>query len=499
MRLDLPGVRRSHRAGGGQVDRRHFVSLAATGFLGLCGCRLGARESPRHSKPRRTENPQRVLVVGAGISGLAAARRLAAAGHDVLVLEARDRIGGRIATSSRWADAPVDLGASWIHGIKNNPIARIADDIGAQTVATDGDAARIYGVDGQPLNAMELFRLFRLQGKMAQAVDNGQDAEVDRSLYQTITAGIGFDQLPRRDQRFASLHMTEIEQGYAGSLHDLSTYWFDDGEEFGGDEVVFPQGYRVITDYLAMNLAIELGQTVTEIAASSSGVTVTTQKAIFSGDRAVVTLPLGVLKAGSVKFSPELPQAMQQAVDRLQMGVLNKAYLRFPRVFWPDKLDWVVQISEAHGQWNNWLNIHRAVQQPILMGFNAADFGREIESWSDQQIVAAGMERLRSIFGNSIPDPVDFQITRWASSPYSWGSYSFLTTGSHPSMRDALAGSLEDRIFFAGEAASRQYASTVHGAYLSGIAAAEKVDPTGLVFGDSFESADTSAWSSTVA
>lgn len=187
---------------------------------------------------------------------------------------------------------------------------------------------------------------------------------------------------------------------------------------------------------------------------------------------------------------------MQQAIDTLRMGVLNKTYLRFPTTFWPNGT-WLSQTPQRHGQWANWLNVEPVAGQPVLMGFNAADFGAEIESWTDQDIVSHGMDRLRSIFGTGIPDPTDFQITRWGSDPYSRGSYSFLPVGAHPSMRDALAGHLEDRIFFAGEATNRQYYPTVHGAYLSGLEAAAKVDAASNgpgIFADGFDSGDTRRW-----
>ncbi len=128
------------------------------------------------------------------------------------------------------------------------------------------------------------------------------------------------------------------------------------------------------------------------------------------------------------------------------------------------------------------------------MAFNAAAFGTAIEAWTDAEIVDAGMARLRTIFGNGIPNPSDFQITRWSSNPFTRGSYSFMTVGSDPSMRDALAGNINGKVFFAGEATSREYASTVHGAYLSGLRAAGEIMGDGL-FGDGFESGDTAAWS----
>ncbi|MCG8456434.1 MAG: FAD-dependent oxidoreductase, partial [Holophagales bacterium] len=377
--------------------------------------------------------------------------------------------------------------------IEAEEVARIAEEIGADTVPTYDDAYELYGAGGASLGMIEGFRLWRLESRIAAVIRAGQDAAADRSLYDTVATGIGFDELSQRDQRLASFVLNGIEQSTAGSARQLSTYWVDDGEDFGGDEVVFPAGYRVITDHLATGLTVRLGHSVTRVAASSGGAEVTTQQGIFTGDRAVVTLPLGVLKAGAVEFSPGLPPSMKEAIDGLRMGVLNKTCLRFPSVFWPAGRDWLMQIPQEYGQWTTWLNASRALEKPILTAFHGGDFGREIESWSDREIVSAAMERLRSMFGSGIPDPVDFQITRWGSDPYTWGSYSYLPVGSHPDLRDALAANMEDRVFFAGEAASRRYYATVHAAYLSGIAAADKVMAAGRTVADSLEPGTTSA------
>ena len=110
-----------------------------------------------------------------------------------------------------------------------------------------------------------------------------------------------------------------------------------------------------------------------------------------------------------------------------------------------------------------------------MLGFNAADRGREIEAWSDGQIVESAMKTLKTVFGANIPQPIDYQITRWASDPFAKGSYSYNAIGSTPKMRYALANPLNGQLFFAGEATNRDYFGTAHGAYLSGLRAARDV------------------------
>jgi len=189
----------------------------------------------------------------------------------------------------------------------------------------------------------------------------------------------------------------------------------------------------------------------------------------------LVTLPLGVLKAGSVEFVPALPKSTSEAIAKLEMGVLNKCYLRFTHVFWPKDVDWLESIPDKHGEWTEWVSFGRVAGKPILLGFNAGARGREIESWSDTKIVADAMKTLRRIFGVGIPEPVDFQITRWGSDPYACGSYSFNPVGARPKMRRQLATPLADTLYFAGEATEHNYFGTAHGAYLSGVRAAEEI------------------------
>ncbi|WP_309710318.1 FAD-dependent oxidoreductase, partial [Armatimonas sp.] len=115
------------------------------------------------------------------------------------------------------------------------------------------------------------------------------------------------------------------------------------------------------------------------------------------------------------------------------------------------------------------------LKQPVLLGFNAATQGKAMESWTDSQIVASAMATLQTIYGKGIPEPADYQITRWASDPFAYGSYSFQVVGSRPGLRKELARPLSNKLFFAGEATEQDHFSTAHGAYLSGLRAAKEM------------------------
>ena len=164
-----------------------------------------------------------------------------------------------------------------------------------------------------------------------------------------------------------------------------------------------------------------------------------------------------------------------QRYRRLGDGVLNKCYLRCATAFWPTAYDWLEYIPAQRGARTAWVSFVRAADLPVLLGFNAADQGHEIESWTDDEIVASALRTLRIMFGRSVPPPEDCQIARWAADPFARGSYSFNALGSTPEMREHLAESLNGRVFFAGEATERDHFSTAHGAYLSGLRAAEEV------------------------
>lgn len=396
-----------------------------------------------------------------------------------MLLEARDRIGGRIWTSTHWTDAPLDLGASWIHGTRGNPLAALADRIGAKRVSTSHDRSLVHDTDGGHLSGQREVELEGLRADLFRALERAQTVEPDRSVQQVADALLDADASDDTRRLQAFLLSGAIEQEYAGAAHELSAHEYDNSDAFGGDDAVFVDGYRTLVAHLARDLHVATERVVREIDWESSPVRISVRgehgDENYLAKRALITLPLGVLKAGHVRFTPELPDDKRAAIADLGMGVLNKCYLRFAEAFWPADVDWIEYIPERPGEWTEWVSFMRTLKVPILLGFNAADRGREIETWSDERIAEDAMRTLRTMYGPSIPTPVDVQITRWASDPYALGSYSFHPVGTTPAMRRALARPLDKLLYFAGEATEQRYFSTAHGAYLSGLRAAKEI------------------------
>lgn len=201
-----------------------------------------------------------------------------------------------------------------------------------------------------------------------------------------------------------------------------------------------------------------------------------TDGARIAADHVICTVPLGVLQSGKIRFTEALEPARQAAINGLRMGLLNKCWLRFDRVAWPDDVDWIGWMGPNPGYWGEWVSLARGLGAPVLLGFNAADAAAEVETLSDRDTIAAAHDALRAMFGARFPAPIAAQVTRWGQDPFSLGSYSFNAVGTSPATRQALAGAeWEGQLWFAGEATSRGYFGTAHGAVLSGQSVAQEI------------------------
>lgn len=436
----------------GRISRRAVTAGLTAG--------LGAAALPRGLAAR---NPRQIVVIGAGLAGLGAAQVLQAAGHRVRVIEARGRIGGRIWTQREWPDLPVDMGASWIHGARGNPLTDLARGAGARLLATSYDAALLLGPDGAPIDPDLRPAARILNAALAQA----EDRDSDQSIADALAAYDGWRTAPPAQRRLVQyLVNSTLEQEFSGSAQRLSAWYGQEAQEFDGEDLLFPQGFDQITTDLARGLDVQLSRPVSAIAPGRVDLADGTQ---LAADAVLCTLPLGVLQGGQVRLAQPLAPARRRAIDRLGMGVLNKCWLRFDRVAWPDDVDWIGWLGDAQGAWGEWVSLARVMGAPVLLGFHAGDSAVALSARSDAETVAAAHAALRAMFGSAFPAPRAAQITRWDRDPFARGSYSFHAVGSSPADRRALAGAdWGGQLWFAGEAAQPAYYGTAHGALMSG-------------------------------
>lgn len=448
------------------------------------------------------------IIVGAGVAGLSAARLLAAAGQRVAVLEARNRLGGRTWTD-RTADRATDLGASWIHGITDSSVYAAAQAFGMRMVEftvgsfqPDGRPIGYFDPAGQPL------------GTAAAAAFAADIHEVDAVLARTIadsapgsTYGDAVEQAlaslswpAARAERAREFLRHRGEEQYGVWIDDLDAHGLDD-DAVEGDEVVFPDGYDRLAAHLAVGLDVRLEHRVTAVrwsrtagdATESSGrVRVTTDRGEWCAERAIVTVPVGVLKSGDITFEPALPGPVAGALSRLQMNAFEKIVLRFPERFWTEDVYAIRRQGEAARWWHSWYDLTRLHGEPTLLTFAAGPCAEAIRDWEDAQVVASVMAALREIYGAGVPDPALAQVTHWQLDPFARGSYAYMMPGSATRDHDLLATPLGDgALQLAGEATWTEDPATVTAALSSGHRAAERILGRGIPIAELWNTGQT--------
>jgi monoamine oxidase len=331
-----------------------------------------------------SEPNERVIVVGAGIAGAAAARRLKLTGHDVQVIEARDRIGGRIQTveSEDWP-VPLQLGAAWVPADEENFLVLRLERLGISTEVASGSEART--ADGETTD------LAAGDDAVQQAVKTAAEGASDISLAGALaqTEATESDEWPVIDAYLA----TQIESVLGGRAADLSSW-------YALDELPEDLGRMVLGDYQSMvadaldGIDVSMDTPVTGISYEEGGVSLrlSTGESV-SADRVVLTVPLGVLKDAGITFDPPLPFERRAAIAEVGVGVQDTVWLLFEEPFWStDAVIWTVVGEDVAVP--TWVNLQPLTGSPILVGRVSGEAAEALAALDDDAALAAALQSL---------------------------------------------------------------------------------------------------------
>lgn len=390
-----------------RVAHSHLVASAYRFLLNHGYINFGVAPAIKGRLPAERKKAK-VVIVGAGLAGLGAARHLMASGHEVVVLEGRQRPGGRVYTKRMEVDnvhASADLGGSVVTGMHGNPLGVLARQMNWPLHKIE-DLCPIYQPNGQPavddVDKKVEAQFNRLLDTCSKWREENQSKSVLISLGNIMeflrnTCAMGT--VPAERQLF-DWHFANLEYANAQLLTSLSlSDWDqDDPFEMGGDHCFLPGGNVQFVDVLCENVPILYGKTVKKIRYGDGGVQVETGDETFEGEMALCTVPLGVLKRNMVRFEPPLPKYKVDAIQRLGFGLLNKVVMLFPRVFWDSSLDTFGHLEEdphKRGEYFMFYNYAAVAGGPLLVALVAGEAAIAFETTPPIEAVTRVMTILR--------------------------------------------------------------------------------------------------------
>jgi len=421
----------------------------------------------------------KVLVIGAGISGLAAAKNLNDSGYDVTILEAKDRIGGRLYTD-RSLGVPLEVGANWIHdnNPETNPIMKIKKELGlkAHKCSVAGPAVSFEVLDkegnkieisGKDLEKIE-FRIgiFAYLAKYLRPSTN-------ISEIFTFVKKLGLLSFIEEEALFVLIQKIALEQ--AEDPEKVSIEALFEQEGFGDDEAVIG-GYDQIAYYFEKELhnKIILNSPIDHINYEQDTIKVISGSEKYEANAVIVTASLGALKKEVIKFTPELPIEKKQSIKKLGWGTLNKVMLKFVHKFWSDK-DFIV-ITNKESNFHAWINEEPVCKEPVIVATISGKNAKKLENKPDEEVVQIALNELKAVYGNKVSELNSYYITKWSLDPYIYGSYSTNKAGENSQLlRKQLSTPVNSKLFFAGEATSVKVAGYLQMALQSGVREAENI------------------------
>lgn len=420
-----------------------------------------------------------VIVIGAGISGLIAAKKLASEGFNVIILEGRDRVGGRVLEVKTSGPAPVNLGATCIWGYNSiNPLFDECTHANVSSTLYDAKSVSIFDESGKKLSDDVVRKANSAQDKLDTLREQLQsDLPLDSLL---IEAGQQFSLVERLElERRVSSSMTKLSRG--APLSEQSSVSYGDELFLSGPDALVLEGLSNMIANLADGLDIRLSQQVFEIYYSDEKATVFTNHGnyTYTAQYVVCTAPLGVLQADpifqGIAFYPPLPEEIMTAMSLLGVGHIAKIVLSFDFASWDPSIGKLSLINtEERCAWLEFLDVSASAGHPTLIGFASGDCAVQLEAMDPQKSLDLAISALRTVYP-TMPLPVSYKVTNWSRDDFSLGSHSYYKVDGTPSDRATMTEPVGGSLLFAGEATHPEHPSTLHGAYLSGLQQALKV------------------------
>ncbi len=398
-----------------------------------------------------------VIVIGAGAAGLAAAQRVATARLSVRVLEARDRLGGRAWTWRDAAGLPIELGCGWLHSADENEWCIVAATLGF-ALDRNRPAWRTQWNDiGFPAADQDDYRA--AAAGFYDRLDAAGEAEIDQPGDRFLQPGCRWNALINATSTY--INGVELDQVSARDFwryRDTGVNW----------RVV--EGYGTLVAATGAGLDVALDCPAQVIDHGGRLIRIETPRGAARARAVIVTVPTNVLAAGRPRFVPELP-AKIVAAEALPLGLADKVYLRVDGAAAFPTDSHLYGAVDRVGTGSYYL---RPLGRPLVEGYFGGALARDLEQEREGAFAAFAIDQLASLLGNDIRKRLHpVAASAWARDPHALGSYSHAKPG-HADARDLLAVPVDQRLFFAGEACSSEDFSTAHGAYRTGVRAAEQ-------------------------
>ena len=448
------------------LSRREAIALAAAaaGVIAT-GCADSAPAAAR----------RKVIVVGAGLAGLGAAATLRTSGFDVTVLEARDRIGGRVHSVQQFGTT-VDLGAAWIHDSRGNPLTAVAKAAGLKTVATDYDNVVLRRAGQHAVSGATVDRAMASRDQIIAALYRKARSQPKLPMEPSLNSLIRAQHAAGVDAETLDwLLGVEIPLDLGASASQLSLEGFYEGDEWdGGPDLLIKGGASQLVTEIARDTAVRRGVEVISITRSKTGVSVRTKAGeTLTAAGCIVAVPLGVLKAKQIAFHPPLPARTRQAISRVGFGLLDKVFLSYPSRWWDTDTAQLGVIGAPLSQTSSVFPLSELTGTPLAVGFTGGPYARRLEDGAGDAMTRAVLTRLQSGFARAAA-PSSTIETAWHQDRFARGSYSYLAPGSTWRDREAMS-TLNGRVLLAGEHTSIDRPATMDGAWLAGKSAARRL------------------------